>query len=801
MERIVRFRPNIGQNMKKLSLLIVFIFAALATWAVKAYTLPVTVTQSDGTQLTVIGHGGSEFHWYTTTDGTLLVHVGTDYFVAQIDSEGELMPTRQLAHEPRLRSAAEKRLVAAQNKMFFHEKAPERMRRAAARHEPVSGNYLFPHNGEPKAVVILVDFPDVPFTLPDPKKSFEQYLNSMEQQVDFGNRENDNAASVKKYFKDMSDSAFIPQFDLYGPVTLSQNMSYYGKNKPNGKDNDNYKQVVSEACGLLDDEIDFSQYDSDGDNCIDLVYVIYAGYGENFSGNSADCLWPKSWSSGATGTYDGKSIRRCGINNELNGYPDCFSAEPKKRINGIGLFCHEFSHCLGLPDFYPANNNSARIDNQSPEYWSLMDNGEYVRNGYCPTAYTAWEREAMGWMTIEELTDSGDVELVNIDRGGKAYRIRNENHPNEYFIIQNIQLDRWNSCQMGHGMIVFHVDYDQTIFNNNKVNDIPGIPRMSIVPADGKVLSSYNVDNVTITSRDYYTELAGDPFPGTSNVTQLDETMDLPNFQVHYGETINKAFHNITETDGVVRFKFINDFASSIQIEPTDIAQLDSAIYVEKAQGCKGNSGAIAISLKNTQEATSYQFNLKLPEGVTLKTDNDDEYACTLSNRHRGHNVTITYQEEDGVYSIEVTSEQSKLIDGNDGAVLTFAVNVADSLELGTYPIYIQNACYLLSDSTAVQMPETIGLFNVEDYQIGDVNEDGDIDIADAVCIVNHAIGKPNNKFVEKAADVDNDNEIDIADAVKLVNYIINKITVLARGFTEPVSFSVPESQFLPDPQ
>ena len=619
--------------------------------------------------------------------------------------------------------------------------------------------------------------------------------------VNFGNREDANAASVKKYFKDMSDSAFIPQFDLYGPVTLSQNMSYYGKNKPNGKDNDNYKQVVSEACGLLDDEIDFSQYDSDGDNCIDLVYVIYAGYGENFSGNSADCLWPKSWSSGATGTYDGKSIQRCGINNELNGYPGCFLEEPKKRINGIGLFCHEFSHCLGLPDFYPANNNSARIDNQSPEYWSLMDNGEYVRNGYCPTAYTAWEREAMGWITIEELTDSGDVELVNIDRGGKAYRIRNDNHPNEYFIIQNIQQDKWNYYQKGHGMIVFHVDYDQTIFNHNQVNDIQGIPRMSIVPADGKVLSSYNVDNVTITSTDYYAELAGDPFPGTSNVTQLDETMDLPNFQVHYGETINKAFHDITETDGVIRFKFISDFASSIQIEPTDIAQLDSAIYVEKAQGRKGNSGAIAISLKNTQEATSYQFNLKLPEDVTLKTDNDDEFSCMLSNRHRGHNVTITYQEDDDVYSIEVTSEQAKLIDGNDGAVLTLAVNVADSLELGTYPIYIQNACYSLSDSTAVQMPETIGLFNVEDYQFGDVNEDGDIDIADAVCIVNHAIGKPNNKFVEKAADVDNDNEIDIADAVKLVNYIINKITVLARGFTEPDSFSVPESQFLPDPQ
>lgn len=551
--------------MRRISLLIVFIFAALTTWAVKAYTLPITVTQSDGTQLTVIGHGGSEFHWYTTTDGTLLVHIGTDYFVAQIDAEGELMPTRQLAHEPRLRSAAEKQLVAAQNKTLFHEKAPERLRRAAARHEPVSGSNLFPHNGEPKAVVILVEFPDVKFTLPDPRKSFEQYLNYLDVPKDFGHREDANAYSVKRYFKDMSAGAFIPQFDLYGPVTLSHNMSYYGKNNSNGKDNDNYKKVVSEACELLDGQIDFSQYDSDGDDNIDLVYVIYAGYGENIQGNDSNCLWPKSWGTGVTGTYDGMSIRRCGINNELNGYPDSYKTEPYKRITGIGLFCHEFSHCLGLPDFYPANNNSARIDNQAPEEWSVMDGGEYVRNGYWPTAYTAWEREAMGWFTIDELTESGDVELVNIDRGGKAYRIRNENQKDEYFIVQNIQQDKWNSYQRGHGMIVFHVYYYQSIYENNRVNDTAGKPNMSIVPADGRVLTSYNVDNVTITNNDYYAELAGDPFPGTSNVRYLDETMNLPNFQFYFGDKPNKAFYDITETDGVVRFKFISDFASGIK--------------------------------------------------------------------------------------------------------------------------------------------------------------------------------------------------------------------------------------------
>ena len=230
-------------------------------------------------------------------------------------------------------------------------------------------------------------------------------------------------------------------------------------------------------------------------------------------------------------------------------------------------------------------------------------------------------------------------------------------------------------------------------------------------------------------------------------------------------------------------------------LEPTDISQMDNAIYVEKAQGGKGGSGTIVISLKNAQGAAAYQFNLKLPEGVTLKTNNEGEYTCTLSSRHRGHNANINVLEDEGVYRIVVSSLQSKMIDGNDGTVLTIAVDVSDDLELGSYPIFIQNARYSLLGGTAVHMQETIGVFDVEDFLLGDVNNDGDIDVADVVCIVNNSIGKPNDIFVEKAADVDYDGEIDIADAVKLVNFIIKKISVLSHHGIGEATVNLPEPQ------
>ena len=230
-------------------------------------------------------------------------------------------------------------------------------------------------------------------------------------------------------------------------------------------------------------------------------------------------------------------------------------------------------------------------------------------------------------------------------------------------------------------------------------------------------------------------------------------------------------------------------------LEPTDISQMDNAIYVEKAEGAKGNSGTIVISLKNAQAATAYQFNLKLPEGVTLKTNNEGEYTCTLSSRHRGHNANINTLEDEGVYRIVVSSMQSKMIDGNDGNVLAIAVDVSDDLELGSYPIFIQDARYSLSGGTVIRMQETVGVFDVEDFLLGDVNEDGDIDVGDVVCIVNNSIGKPNEKFVEKAADVDYDGEIDIADAVKLVNFIIKKITVLSHHGIDNTTIDLPEPQ------
>lgn len=568
--------------MKKILFIITFILVSTASWAVKAYPFPVTITQPDGTQLTIIGHGDEHFHWLTTTDGTLVVRQGNGYYVASVRADGTLSATTQLAHNKENRKVEETLLAKQQdmNLFFYTGKTKASKSRAKLRDEApimkgreITGSTYFPHKGTPKAVVILAQFKDVKFKISDPKKSFNQYLNGEKSPEDYGNRESSNYSSVAQYFKDMSYGQFVPQFDVYGPVTVSQNLAYYGGSDPNGQD-EKVDELVEEACELVDSEVDFTQYPfAEGSKNV-LVYVIYAGYGQSISGNSNDCLWAKSWG-GISKTFDGMRIARCGINNELNGYPGAFSSAPYYGINGIGLFCHEFSHCMGMPDFYPTVVD-AHIDNQALEFWSLMDTGEYTRNGYYPTAYTAWEREAFGWLEIETLTENQQgVELVNLDRKGKAYRIYNDNDAsqNEYYIVQNIEKAGWNTYQYGQGMLVFHVNYDANAFSltSNSVNNKKGSPRMTIVPADGILYTSYSIydetDNPsgTINRETYLNSMAGDTYPGSQNVTTLSDESNLVNFKPYQGSQLNKFFTNITETDNVVTFDFYNGTPSSIQ--------------------------------------------------------------------------------------------------------------------------------------------------------------------------------------------------------------------------------------------
>ena len=565
-------------------LLFGLLFAAMTAGAVKMKPGINIIKQADGTTITVRAYGDEDLSYFLASDGTLLYQEGTNFYIAGVKADGTLYSTGVLAHEPSMRTIKEISAIKAQNAKAFYNSMETQAKANKVRREPMTpDNSLLPSLGKHKIPVILVEFSDVEFSVENPKATFDKYLNGKE----LFNKETDpemgqNYAGVAKYFKDMSFGKFEPEFEVYGPVNLGKPLATYGAGYSS---QENMGLLLTDACTAVDDEVDFTQYDSNDDGNIDLIYIIYAGFSQSIAGNSTDCIHPKSGYLSLAKSFDGMDVKRYGVNNELNGTPADQANGPI--INGIGLFCHEFSHCMGLPDLYPKSGSIAEACiNQNMDYWSLMDAGEYTANGYRPTAYTAWERERLGWMEIGTLTGPSNVELKSLDEGGAAFRIYNDKDEtgHEYYIVENVQNNGWNKNLFGNGLMVTHVDYLSSQFSLGgcKVNNTAGHPRMHVMAADGMFVPEYflgstiedsyitflkehNADLVAkyggqvFSIEDYKAEAAGDLFPGTSNATSLTDDSQPMKAWTYNGETMGKPITDITnDTEkGIVSFKFM----------------------------------------------------------------------------------------------------------------------------------------------------------------------------------------------------------------------------------------------------
>ncbi len=559
--------------MRRIFSIIIFALIVIGNdaFASKAVTTKMTITLQDGTTRVVSLRGDEHFSFFASTLGELVIRENGSW-----------------------RLATEAEQAAAKARQAEVTQIREAQRRAESQ---IIASHAFPSTGTPKALVILAGFSDQPFeyTLDD----IEELFNGTEVNASSGQH---GYSSLAQYMDECSDGQFRPEFDLVGPYTLDGTVAHYGANV-NGSDS-NYLSLVKDACTAADADVDFSQYDADGDGYVDLVYVVYAGYGENWGGNTSDCIWPKSGYSSNFGTYDGVQVFRYGMNQELAATEEYTNEDGSHILNGIGVLAHEFCHTMGMFDVYPTASweDVTDYDDQSMEIWSLMDYGENNYNGYYPTPLTAFERELFGWITIEELTEPADVTLTPLQDGGKAYKIVNDNDEsgNEYYVLESIpngQGTRFYGRMRGNGMLVTHINYDSTCFSNfGNPNNVQGSPRYTIVPADGIIMSSYRMaldedDEDLISSSDYYADHAGDTYPGTT------ETTSFTDYKAYTG-TMDKPITEITQTDWEISFKFMGGAVESgIADVNVDSPVIDGATY--NLAGQKVGDGYKGVTIQN----------------------------------------------------------------------------------------------------------------------------------------------------------------------------------------------------------
>lgn len=539
-----------------LTLAAMFMLAASA-FAVPAKRVKRQVQQPDGSVLTVMLRGDENFHYTSTEDGQPLVQRADGaYCYATLDSNGKLTASAQVAHDVESRGAAELSFLnyytaeSQKVRSLGMERAKQRNARRMARlanrgvvdasGKPVrrvmagaTGGEGIGVTGKRKGLVILVNFKDKKMQSKHTQAEWNDYFNKV------GYNKYGNNGSVHDYFYAQSYGKLDLEFDVIGPVTVSKNMASYGANDAQGNDIDP-AGMIKEACELAyaKEKMDMSQYDWDGDGAVDQVYVIYAGYGEA-AGGEANTIWPHEWDiqgGGYSLVLGGQRIRTYACSSELNGG---YGTD----ISGIGTACHEFSHCMGIPDFYDTAGGGCF----GMDAWDLMDYGSYGCDGYEPTGYNTYEKWVSGWIEPTLLTEPCYIKNMKpLSDAPEACVVFNEANKNEYYIFENRQLKGTDVALPNHGMLVIHVDYDQKVWFDNEVNNTSNHQRFTVVPADNKLTSE------TVT---------GDTYPGTTKSTELTDTSKpaatLFNANSDGRKFLGKPVTEITEKDGLISFTFM----------------------------------------------------------------------------------------------------------------------------------------------------------------------------------------------------------------------------------------------------
>jgi len=485
--------------------------------AVPATPEPVKLELADGSVVSVRLCGDENFSYYTSLTGEPVRL--TDSGMLEYYSFAELEQHRSLA------AAAPRRAQA---------NGPRRVAGA------------FPLSGSPKGLVILVNYKDLSFSVNNANQAYTRLLNES------GYSDNGGYGSARDYFIACSDSIFRPDFDVYGPYTLANNMSYYG-----GNNDANASAMILEAVQLAyQDGVDIKQYDTDNDGYIDNVFVYYAGHNEA-EGGPSNSVWPhRSVCTSPNARVDGKRVYDYACTSEYRG-------SSGTSMCGIGTFVHEFGHVLGLPDFYKTTDNSSGSSTYTVGSWDVMASGSYNGNGKTPPSYSSYERFYLGWLVPEQLVDAGGYVLEPLATTNKAYLVAATTHnlsgqqpsPNEFFMIENRQNVGWDAPQTAlpyTGMLVWHIDYSSSAWSQNTPNN--GNPlRYHIVNSHSPVYSSGGSET----------------FPGAYGVTTC-------NLELHDGTNLFQPLLNIAQVGENITFSFKKEGNSSLLFFPDVITSLQS---------------------------------------------------------------------------------------------------------------------------------------------------------------------------------------------------------------------------------
>ena len=785
--------------MKRLIITLSFALTALVLFAIPAKRgLWQTLTLTDGTAVRAQLVGDEHMHFWQAEDGQRYT----------IQPDGKAVK----ADMEKMRANAFKR--RAGNTLSKRLRAPRRTNMGDRTH----------YTGQKKGIVILMQFTDTKF----------QKANNQAKYNDILNKENyttgEFKGSVADYFKAQSNGQFELTFDVVGPYPAKKNYAYYGKNDGSGNDM-HPDELVVEAVTAADDEVDFRDYDWDGDGQVDQVFVVYAGKGEADSGNSST-IWPHMYWLSKTGMsleLDSVTIDTYACANEI---------DPYGSLSGIGCFCHEFSHCLGYPDYY----DIAYLGWFGMSQFDLMDQGSYNGNAFQPAGYTAYEKWMAGWIEPIVLAENNDTvtNLVANSDNGAAYIMYNDAHQDEFYMIENRQKTNWDASLPGKGLMITHVDFDKEIWEQNTPNS--KVTAADVRDSEGELTKTNDHQRCTIFHADndddakywnYYayvytkTTLTTDLYPYKANdslTTTSKPAASLYNKNSQGNKFMQGAILKITQnSDKTMNFiyRIEKDTTGTVTpvdtlgpVEPIDtitpiVARGDTLFYesFDKCAGTGGNDGkwttTIATSTQKyitdnqgweaekayagyqcarygngsiVGEATTPPFTIDGEAVLTFRAAgwNKDGNQLKLSIRATTPDASAsgTTTDPDSVATLDVSQLTMDSFAWKDYTVNITGKGVVRLTFTPEQRFLLDEVLVLSLNKTDTISTDTITVIR------GDVNLDGTVDVADIAAIIDVMAGVtiPDESASGDAeepktrADVNQDGTVDVADIATVID-------------------------------
>ena len=226
--------------------------------------------------------------------------------------------------------------------------------------------------------------------------------------------------------------------------------------------------------------------------------------------------------------------------------------------------------------------------------------------------------------------------------------------------------------------------------------------------------------------------------------------------------------------------------------EPTD-----NTLLLTGVEAYKGKQVQLPVALNNQHEITAFQFDLYLPNGVSVAKKSNGKMIIETTERMEG-TYSMSSNTIDNFVRVTGYSAEGDAFTGNSGDILNITLDISNAVTDGDYTISIKDIVLSDVNNTEYHPANAEGTLTVKSYTLGDVDNSGAVNINDVVCIINHILNKPVSVFIEEAADVDGSGSININDVVTLINrFILMKTGAPALMESQAPQLAVADDNYL----